>query len=91
MTRLEKAHRRCQRAEDLRCAAQAMEAALIEMPLGDPRRLGVSLASIALHERAAALVALAGGDADTAREHLVEARWFDRAHRKRVAQKEPTR
>lgn len=89
MTRLEKAHRRCQRAEDLRRAAQAMDAALLELPLGDPRRLGVSLASIALHERAAALVALAGGDVDQAREHLVEARWFARAHRKRVVQQVP--
>jgi|GEM_PF-2590924 hypothetical protein len=89
MTRLEKAHRRCERAEALRGFAEAMNTALLEMPLGDPRRLGVSLAAIALHERASALVALAGGDAEQAREHLTEARWFARAARKRVAQAVP--
>jgi hypothetical protein len=83
MTRIEKAHRRCERAEALRGVAQTLNARLLDMPLGDPGRLGVSLAALALHERAAALVALAGGDGDQAREHLVEARWFARAARKR--------
>jgi hypothetical protein len=82
--RLTAAFRRCDRAEDLTRQADSLLAERANLSLGDPMRCALSAGAMALHTRAAAWRALAGGDVDDARNLRREACWSAATHRRLI-------
>jgi hypothetical protein len=82
MSQMRKAIRRCARADQLTQRCHQMLEARHALPAGDRMREALNAGAMALASRSAAWIALAGGDPDTAREHLIEARWYARTHRR---------
>jgi hypothetical protein len=86
VTRIERAIRRCHRADVLGEQAKMLLDQARDLALGDPARVALLTGATALDARCSAWIALAGGDAATAREHLQEARFYAAQHRKAAAQ-----
>lgn len=80
--RLTAAFRRCDRADALTRQADSLLAERATLSLGDPMRCALSAGAMAVHTRAAAWRALAGGDAEEAVALLREARWSAATHRR---------